>query len=308
MSLKLKKTKKFAVWSKSNSKSNSLCELNECIPSVYNDEKREIRCNTYNSLACFEPSETDVKFYRAIGNWNILKDNIDTFMDRFKTLLNEKYTNNEEGFKDLFNGLYSFTEREKEEVFKTSNIVKGDNFVKCGDINYAFSISCRKDSKTIIGKEYRIFHIALHSEKSKYESLSRDNIVTRSMWSCAYYKKSNSDDQGTGALHYKIDNQIGVEKANSKNCPKKNNEVECPFKLFKNRGYIFENNTDNFENIGIVPLEKRDGINQLHNMIYNWFIFFWNENIHAILVGHAPNGGRYRRKSVKKYRRKSVKK
>jgi hypothetical protein len=34
-------------------------------------------------------------------------------------------------------------------------------------------------------------------------------------------------------------------------------------------------------------------------MIYNWFIIFWNENIDAILVGHAPNGGRYRRKSVK---------
>lgn len=228
MSLKLKKTKKFAVWSKSksnsNSNSNSLCELNECIPSVYNDEEeREIHCNTYKRSACFEPSETDAEFYRAIGNWNILKDNINTFMNSFKNLLNEKYSNNEEGFKDLFNGLYSFSEiNEKEEVFKTSNIVKGDNFVKCGDINYAFSISCMgKDLKRAIGKEYRIFHIALHSEKSKYESLSRDNIVTRSMWSCAYYKKSNSDDQGTGALHYKIDNQNGVEKANTNNCPKK---------------------------------------------------------------------------------------
>ena len=43
-------------------------------------------------------------------------------------------------------------------------------------------------------------------------------------------------------------------------------------------------------------------------MIYNWFIIFWNENIDAILVGPAPNGGRYKRKSVKKYRLKSSKK
>ncbi len=285
--------------------SAGLCDQ-PCISTIYNENGEEEVCANYNKAMCFEPMESDIDFYRAI-NWPELSRNITDFMTSFSNSLNEKYTTNENGFQTLFNKVYSFMPRPGEELFKQLNLVKGENFTKCGDINFAFTIDCRLPGKAEYGgKNFRIFHIALHPEKSKYTSIASDHPVTRSMWSCGYYPKKTEGAVGSGPFHYKIDNfENNVKKISNNSCGSRLDETKCPYKSFNHIGNLFEKNNDDFQNMGEVRVDLHEDVMGLHNMIYNWFIDSWNEYIKSVSGGYKKTRRNKKTKYQKLYKRKS---
>jgi hypothetical protein len=242
----------------------SLCDLNQCIPSIFKtDDGPEERCATYNEGTCFIPSDVEKKFYKKI-NWPELRRIIDVEMKSFMNLLNGLYINNTDGFHDLVNLVYPGIVARvggNELFFKAADLVKNDQHQHlCNDVNYSFSIECQRypggkgkpavsDSAT---KEFRLFHIAIHSEMPKYHK--KDDGRTRSQYACGYFERKQPSGKdvefaqraaegavaarvtGSGPFHYKIDNYDILPPAaqiSGKQCDVKIHEIICPYKRFE---------------------------------------------------------------------------
>jgi hypothetical protein len=134
--------------------------------------------------------EPYLPFYDDI-NWNTLKEFIDDGFQGFQgfTTYFSKRIQKNSAMLDLFKKIYG------DNTSITAKRISSDNaYTTCNDINYSFALPCN----------LRLFHIALHSKKSKYYTTNE----------CGYYPKRTGFNE-SGAFHYKIDN-VGIPPAFSK--------------------------------------------------------------------------------------------
>lgn len=284
-----------------------LCKKSNCIPHMFDDTGNAIRCDNYDINQCFEPTSDDMKFFRVI-DWdklsNIMKDEMNNFMEH----LNRLFETDSFGFKSLVLSVYPGIIARingHELFFKVTDLVSSSN-KKCNDINYSFSIECQYDNKvstltaSSVSKSkvqptagFRLFHIAVHSEKPKYFSINNGGPITRSMYTCGYFPKPTSagpPSSGTesGAFHYKIDNYGLIEsqkKISKTSCDTKLDENECPFKKFVpsgTTGRFMSRKAEGFENLnfqGNFDASRQINFINLHSFIYEQFVEFWNNTI-----------------------------
>jgi hypothetical protein len=240
-----------------------MCKENQCIPYAFKPNGfRGVCAQSYQDHNCFPPTAVEMEFYEKI-NWPKLRRIIDTEMTNFKNLLNVLYINNHDGFADLVNLVYPGIISRVDGnglFFKAADLVKEQQH-PCNDVNYSFSIECQRhipggrtavsDSGAI--KEFRLFHIAIHSEMPKYHK--KDEGRTRSQYACGYFERKQLTDndrrisilategavaagvEGSGPFHYKIDNydilSDRVKAISSSQCGNKIDEIQCPFKRFE---------------------------------------------------------------------------
>jgi putative sterol carrier protein len=242
-----------------------------------------------NKELCFT-SDGYEEFYSNI-KWNKLAAIIEKKFEEFNALLTREYRDENSVFQRLFKNVFSIVDNklkpprdrlnDEDKLFIKKSISKNDDHKFCNDINYSFSILNRNN------KEYRIFHIALHSKASKYEIGKQ-----RSKYICKYFEKKITngiveDGDGSGPFHYKIDNPNRkdnsgliniVDLTSGKVSPI--DTMKAPFKTFDdNNNCRFDNNNEEF----IIPTSfdkiLTDDDYALHNYIYNKFVDFWNNNI-----------------------------
>lgn len=179
----------------------------------------------------------------------------------------------------------------------------------CRDINFSFAINCNNSTPSTF--KLRIFHIALHSARSKKYDMAIDGIATRSekdkMYTCGWYQNTNPPDEfDSGPFHYKIDN-VNAGRADTKAaCESNLPEDKCPFKkiIYDSYGsfYPMHQQLEVFENLdndrtctethAATPKSKSKNqkwtvpreflynqVNSLHKEICNLFIIFWNTRV-----------------------------
>lgn len=243
-----------------------VCKENQCIPYAFKTDGSRDKCaQSYQSHNCFLPSDIEIDFYSKI-NWPTLRRIIDVEMKSFMNLLNGLYINNTDGFTDLVNLVYPgivarVGDHRNELFFKAVDLVKSEQH-RCNDVNYSFSIECQRypdgkgnpavsESVGADTKEFRLFHIAIHSEMPKY--YKKDDGRTRSQYACGYFDRkpptakdavfaqhaaqgaAEAGVTGSGPFHYKIDNYDILAKGAkfSKNQCDKIREIICPYKRFE---------------------------------------------------------------------------
>jgi hypothetical protein len=286
-----------------------LCKKSNCIPHMFDDTGNTIRCDNYDINQCFEPTHDDMKFFRVI-DWDKLNSIMKDEMNNFMNHLNNLFKTDSFGFKSLVLSVYPGIIARingNELFFKVTDLVSGNN-KKCNDINYSFSIECQFDntvpppstassvskSTTQPTQGFRLFHIAVHSEKPKYFSIDNGGgPITRSMYTCGYFPKPTSTStpsSGTesGAFHYKIDNYGLLEsqkKINRTSCDTKLDENKCPFKKFVpsgTTGRFMHRKSESFENLNFqsnFDINRQINFIKLHSFIYEEFVKFWNNTI-----------------------------
>ena len=254
-----------------------------------NDELQECP-QIQNRHLCFTTDAYE-EFYSNI-KWNKLVRIIDDKFEEFNALLTREYRDENSVFQTLFKNVFSIFDKtldrdrlnDEDNLFITKNISTDRGL--CNDINYTFSIPNKKN------REYRIFHISLHSKAPVVEIREQ-----RSKYICKYFEKNITngvveEGDGSGPFHFKIDNpkrehgkedNLGVinivDLANGKLNPI--NTMKAPFKTFEdnNNNCRFNNNDAEF----IVPasFDKILTVDDyaLHKYIYNKFVDFWNNNI-----------------------------
>ena len=276
-----------------------LCSLSECIPDTYISGINQRRnCGNYNRDACntSDPYEND--FYRLI-NWKDLHSNAPDFMDHFKERLNDMFIDNRDNFGDIVRNVFPQIQTLGNNLIIKLDIIGKQNNAFCNDINYSFSILCQGTDgrRSSTDKPYRLFHIALHSKRSKYYNAAPSGrTATRSQWTCGYYPKCTPEEinehrdkhcvnlQASGPLHYKIDNYDTITEPGDltvKKCNNKIDEYECPFKQFilepGGAGRFLDNTIPFiFPKIHPTAHEQRVELINLHMFIYNEFIKYWN--------------------------------
>jgi hypothetical protein len=239
-----------------------MCKANQCIPYAFKEDGSKENCaQSYQNHNCFPPSKTEISFYEKI-NWPELRRIIDTEMKKFMNLLNGLYNTSTDEFKRLVNNVYpGITARinGNELFFKAVDLVKPDPH-PCNDVNYSFSIECQRHvtdgtavSESPETKEFRLFHIAIHSEMPKYHKKGEGR--TRSQYACGYFERKSLSGKdfelaqraaagaaaagvtGSGPFHYKIDNydilSERVKTISKTKCDGKIDEIICPFKRFE---------------------------------------------------------------------------
>jgi hypothetical protein len=266
------------------------CNTN-CTAHYMNQDNKIEECQEIkNKELCFT-SDGYEKFYSNI-KWNKLAAIIEQKFEEFNTLLTREYRDENSVFRTLFKNVFSIVDtdlkpprdrlNDEDKLFIIKSISKNDDHTFCNDINFSFSIRNKKN------KEYRIFHIALHSKASKYEIGK-----LRSRYICKYFEKKITDGMveegdGSGPFHYKIDNpnrkteNLGIINivglANGKVSPI--DTMKAPFKSFKADAIsLFNNNYGEFKvPAGFDKFLSNDDY-ALHNYIYNKFVDFWNNDI-----------------------------
>jgi hypothetical protein len=299
--IRLNKTRKYSVFdltgvnqeinvSPKTVKDEDPCNTN-CTAHYMNQYNKIEECQEIkNKELCFT-SDGYEKFYRNI-KWNKLAAIIEQKFEEFNTLLTREYRDENSVFRTLFKNVFSIVDTElkpprdrlndENKLFIIKSISKNDDHTFCNDINFSFSIRNKKN------KDYRIFHIALHSKASKYEIGK-----LRSRYICKYFEKKITngmveEGDGSGPFHYKIDNpnrkteNLGIINivglANGNVSPI--DTMKAPFKTFEaNANSGFDNNSAGFNKpIGFDKFLSNDDY-ALHNYIYNKFVDFWNNNI-----------------------------
>ena len=180
----------------------------------------------------------------------------------------------------------------------------------CGDINFSFTINCVDSGAG--QHELRIFHIALHSARSKKYDMVIDGITTRSQknYTCGWYQNTDPDGYDSGPFHYKIDNVINRDSNTKTACNSNLPEEKAPFKkiIYDSYGSFYPMgqqevflNLDNdrtcnetlADELAKNPQGKKsktkrytvprsflnDQVNSLHRDICNFFIIFWNTKV-----------------------------
>jgi hypothetical protein len=240
----------------------------------------------------------------------------------------------DDGFGNLFRKVYNqrpfFTRKEEMEEmdYRINNFPmvapsriehpNGDGFIDffnptdmyktktndCQDINFHFAINCKDD--TLSTYKLRIFHIAIHSARSKKYEVAADGVETRNQkkYACGWYP-NNGDGTSSGAFHYKIDNVKNRDGDSKTACDSNLPEDKSPFKKFiydQQGNFQLMGDTEKFENLdnnrtcsetlATNPPEKKsktkrytvsqeflnNEVNTLHRVICNLFIRFWNSN------------------------------
>lgn len=188
----------------------------------------------------------------------------------------------------------------------------------CGDINFSFAINCKDNTPSTY--KLRIFHIALHSARSKKYDMVIDEIATRSQkkYTCGWYQNTNPGGYDSGPFHYKIDNVIAGRGDSKASCDSNLPEDKCPFKkiIYDSDGSFYPmEQLEVFENLDngrtctetheanraskskskklTVPSELLyNQVNPLHREIFKLFIIFWNTkvlpNVYSYKISAAP--------------------
>jgi len=273
-----------------------MCRANQCIPYAFKEDGSKENCaKTYQNDNCFPPTAVEMEFYEKI-NWPELMRIIDVEMKSFMNLLNGLYINDIDGFAHLVNLVYPGNthqqgivarvgDKKNELFFKAVDLVNKDQH-KCNDVNYSFSIECQRyhggpripPVSEGDRREFRLFHIAIHSEMPKYHK--KEDGQTRSKYACGYFERkspSGKDAQlyklatagavaagveGSGPFHYKIDNYDILPTTaliSNNQCGVKIDEIICPFKRFELEIDDFGYATGKFQvlhphNVGFVNL------------------------------------------------------
>ena len=319
-----------------------ICNKNPCLPFYYNADGDQIECKKFNPDLCFMDYAYQ-DFYSAV-NFGTLKDNAQTYFKEFGVYCWNWFVVNP-GAMDLFRHVYqSYTYTTSFGEYGMFSEIK--NLVKtevdwCGDINYSFSIPIGDARKTI---QQRIFHIALHSPKPKLVEIDRTRRDT-SLYNCGFFPRPLNPDgtladtgADTGPFHYKIDSLCSIKPSRAATTSLCNNlilsEEKRPFKEFYyNRDIGFQPsvlpNVFPFQNIEFAEAalkdptckmcktsmaeggddpESLDNILQLHDLIYNLFVEYFNTRMWpfiSVYTGMATDhdGGR----SIKRKSRRTRK-
>jgi hypothetical protein len=326
--IRLNKTLKYSVFDLTDSPKTETeedpCNTN-CTAHYMNQNDKIEECAVIrNKEHCFT-SDGYEEFYSNI-KWNRLVEIIGTKFKEFSAFLTREYRDETSEFHTLFTTVFSIVDNtltpprdrlnDNENLFLTESISTVNDHKFCNDINFSFSIPNKKI------KEYRIFHIALHSKASKHEK-----GPLRSKYICKYFEKPTTngiveDGHGdtSGPFHYKIDNPNRkdnsgliniVNLANSKLNPI--NTLKAPFKKFEvNNNGRFNVNNEKFK----IPISfdkiLTDSEYDLHNYIYNKFVDFWNNNIlpevsNAAIKIQKHIRGKLTRRGYKKQKSASIK-
>jgi len=256
------------------------CEIIPCAPKIRNINTGEI-INGCSSDKCLVPSDVKKQFFNSV-NWNKLKDNIFTYMNLFILHLMDV-----KDIMDQLDLLYGSNELIQE-------LYDSDSTHFCDDISVFFKVKREEDA-------IPLFHISLHSLIPKYTKISHYNA-------CTYYQKGASSNMGL--FHYKIDTIDGTALS------RKNNPYKAfTFAINPTIRFAFNTNSYRFDNLDssyhsrTYNLELRNKVDELHNLLYNRFVNYWNYFIlPEILI--PTTGGRKTRKyknKKRKYRRSTRK-
>lgn len=234
-------------------------EANKCAPEdpdgnicIENVKKADDFCLT---------DKYDEEFYHSIDWTSLHEDRVKIFSD-FSLALTKHFLYND-SHNDLFEQVYEQKVKEADGgYFKLENLVKDD---ACKDINFSFKIRCHP---TAINRDTRIFHIAMHSAKSKkYIDSNKDNEPKRGeseKYSCGWYP-AGLKPRRSGAFHYKIDN-LRILTSTAKKCLDIFSEEYAPFKRYKTRAWSNDkpiidgemNEFDEFDEFDNLHNEKTD--------------------------------------------------
>ena len=240
------------------------CDEIKCAPTVLDDDVK-VTCDISHQ-SCHTANEQTKLFYDRI-HWPSLHQHMKNtdFMQQFLTTLEKDSL-----VVSLINELYDFNLENETNILKTS-MVESNNAIHCDDITLIVDLY-KTAPKGKSKQKCRLFHISLHPEKPKYSLGKR-----RSLSACGYYEKvaGENNEDNSGPLHYKIDTlQWCAGKG------KDLKEDERPYKkLMIENTYRFQTNTDPFsllDNFTYLDKTKLDQLNELHNIIYNQFVVFWN--------------------------------
>lgn len=253
----------------------------KCVPGYVDDrDGKYIACDGYNESECLTGKDYKL-FYNSL-NWNDVKSKLEIAMNKF----NRSIITNDR-IMELLQNVYNDGKPFKnygDFFFKIDSIAGKNSHKFCDDLNFSFNMPCSDpNNKGTLGMFYTLFHIAFHSEKSRYIMGK-----LRSNYACAYYEKKYEGDEGTSPFHYKIDNTfapIKYTKGSSKNgwsCASafRDESKPPPFKallLNKTNPILFKHDYDDFTNNGNHPFS--DECKELHLLLFNLFITFWNREI-----------------------------
>ena len=311
-----------------------LCSSNKCLPTQFNADGDEVACESFIPANCLIDGPYST-FYNGV-NWDTLKSTAEEFFKGFGNYCWDTFIKDED-YRNAFIKIfpqYQFTSTQNTYgMFSNLINLAGNNGKYCKDVNYAFTIPCGDK-----GKHLRIFHIALHSKKSKF--LGETKLRSSTKGNCGYYdrppavmvgKDPGDGDigggDGSGPFHYKIDNVAHPMPANSANCQAKFNEEKAPFKQFNYNDVDlqFRSNDNPFQNTffaeSVVGEALMADVTILHNIIYNLFVAYFNRfMLPEIRIGVASlgasdgakddsRGGRYiKRKSRRRRKSRKTKK
>ena len=247
---------------------------------------------------CYIPTESQEFIYNII-DWRTLRTKFEYFLTNWLK---------SQGVKELLDGLLpllieNLNLTTDDNSYKLVKLVKENYDEYCNDINYVIVLS----PSNFGAGGLRLFHIAFHSKEPKV-TLGR----TRSLYTCGYFpKEGNDNNEGSGEFHYKIDS-IKIKKL----IPDKKGTIsktqitnsslpprQQPYKqfIFQEGTPLLSHNDTPFLNDGFLLVDVKEDILNQHQVIYNNFITYWNDNINSILEKNA-GGKRIRRsqKTVKK--------
>jgi len=255
------------------------CKIIQCAPKIRNINTGEI-INGCSSNKCLFPSEVKKQFFDSI-NWNKLKDNIFMYMNSFIRQVRDV-----QDIMDQLESLY-----ESKELIQVS--LDSDSKHFCDDISVFFKVEQGENA-------IPLFHISLHSLTPKYTKISHYNA-------CTYYHKGTSSNMGM--FHYKIDTIDGTALSH-KNKPYK----AFTFMMNPSIRYAFDTNTYKFNNLDspdnlIYNEELRNKVDELHNLLYNRFVNYWNSFILPEILKPITGGRKTRKyKNKKRKYRRSIRK
>lgn len=225
---------------------SKLCE-NICVP--YDENGLECEPKDYDNNCFTDTPYRD--FYNAI-NWDYLHSNKQLIMNGFSDLLTLNLIEHENNnyfdpdlkvlFESVYNQIPAFGERDFNNLkkyvdnfpevnpsrsqslsppldyFKPTDIATLNQF--CNDINFHFSVKCAGAGTGTRSRDLRIFHIAIHSARSKIYEIENNGIQLRSESNraCGWYQRAPGDTIGPGAFHYKIDNVKDRISESANNC------------------------------------------------------------------------------------------
>jgi hypothetical protein len=253
------------------------CDIANCITSVKSNNTGVVtECKGKASKeSCFITTDLNKQFYHSVGD----KFNKDAIKDLFQGIATELTENYDNEIRTLFDIGKTVGSAVK---FK---FVNNDNHQYCDDMIGVFYL---EKAGKVKADTKNIFHISLHSEMPNYTLDKR-----RSLSACGFYTKGekNTDDEGPGAFHYKIENIFWSPSS------KQLRENEQPWKrlnINRSTPSMFIHDTTDFElfsyeifrNHYKISQIKDDALkskiedgNKLHKKIYNMFVERWNKYV-----------------------------
>jgi hypothetical protein len=336
---------------------NRLCNLFKCPKFIFYDEKKVV-CdkNNFKKDRCSEMSPKFLKFFELLDWSKLVKSlEVQNFLNLFKTILMS-----DDNIKRLLGICYGFNDYAEERLRNYLEFLKEKKDfteytlgqmpadflafdVKQLENNFCedFIITCRlyyKSPRRDLNVAYNLFHISLHPDANKFQEKTLDN--GKKIRAC---KTTNTFMENMpnrkNLFHYSINNIARPQRDNyeiiNQNQPFKEFYFDNDALFLRNKPFFIMNN-DNFTNLNmslrdnlqvqqIYPRERLDNVNydllnELHNLIYNKFIEFWNNKmsekfLNRVIIGgikkmkkktqrHRQNSKRKRKQKRKRTRRK----